>query len=175
MKTSPRLLPAHQPLSAASNDCKQLALHKPESFAGCCHTDTIFLAKCSPGGHLSTPLGPWLPCDTSTSALCNFTNFPWVLSSSALISLAASFSTCHRHTSVTDRFQIPVLLFTSGFMLADFQILLPSARNVCRQHLTKICRTVSSTSFTMKTENQISFHFWYEYKCDGFLSLLIFH
>lgn len=49
-------------------------------------------------------------------------------------------------------------------MLANFQILLPSAQNVCRQHLTK---NPSSTSFTVETEKQISFNFLY--RCDGFL------
>jgi len=49
-------------------------------------------------------------------------------------------------------------------MLADFQLLLPSAQNARRQHLTK---NASSTSFIVPTENQISFHF--SYKCDGFL------
>lgn len=39
-------------------------------------------------------------------------------------------------------------------MLASFEILLPSAKNVCRQHITK---TPSFTSFKVKIENQVNF------------------
>lgn len=56
-------------------------------------------------------------------------------------------------------------------MLASFEILLPSAKNVCRQHLTK---TPSSTSFTVKIENQVSFSFIFYTSVMTFFFLFFF-